>query len=229
MLLLVWKPHLNFSILFPLEIGVGTFPPQHIHIVHCDKSPSFDKILSSHEWKCTKKLSTRKRCGKNLRTNHLMVEWQKLSEVFRTQGLNFSSKFTFYFSPMAKWSEPGCRVTACSCNFIASHVSSAALSKQLNIRYIIIYFRILDKWHAMQITGFKENTVVVVVVVSFRPHRCSLIWVCFSFTWQTPNHPVTAAVMKQCCRETARELLMAAEVEMWNFPSVLCSAAQDKL
>lgn len=79
----------------------------------------------------------------------------------------------------------------------------------------------------MQITGFKENTVVVVVVVSFRPHQCSLIWVCFSFTWQTPNHPVTAAVMKQCCRRRPESYWWLLKWKCGTFP--LFSAALHRI
>lgn len=57
-----------------------------------------------------------------------------------------------------------------------------------------MFLKQIMQGHIMQIKGFKDNTLHFLCHL----HKCSLIWILLSFTWQTPNHPITAAIMKQC-------------------------------
>lgn len=57
-----------------------------------------------------------------------------------------------------------------------------------------MFLKQIMQGHIMQIKGFKDNTLHFLCHL----HKRSLIWILLSFTWQTPNHPITAAIMKQC-------------------------------
>lgn len=74
----------------------------------------------------------------------------------------------------------------------------------------------------MQRTGFKE-----IQHISYTVCECSLIWVCFCFTWQTPNHPITAAIMKQCCGRQPASYWWLLKWKYGTFP--LFSAALHRI
>lgn len=54
--------------------------------------------------------------------------------------------------------------------------------------------------------------------ISYTVCYCSLIWASFRFTWQPPNHPVTAAIMNQCCGRRHASYWWLLKWKYRNFP-----------